>query len=91
MACCGQKRAALKEQQIPASTSPGLPYNKNSQNQPENKEIRFKYVGDTSMSLIGAISLIKYSFRFKGDICLVDERDAPALSAEADLQKLSSH
>ena len=88
MACCGQKRAALKYQQILASESNGHPNVNNSQTQFEIKEFRFKYVGDSNMIVTGAITSKKYSFRFKEDICIVDARDAPAFMAETLLLKL---
>jgi len=88
MACCGQKRAALKYHRTPGYESDGHHNATNTQTQYEIKELRFKYVGDSNMIVTGAISSKKYSFRFKEDICIVDARDAPAFMAETLLQKL---
>jgi len=88
MGCCGQKRAELKQQQISASIHSDQPYQNNSQSRQINKEIRYKYVGSSGKTYTGAITSKKYTFRFKGDICLIDERDAPALSAEPLIQYL---
>ncbi|MFO7668186.1 MAG: hypothetical protein R6W31_00875 [Bacteroidales bacterium] len=88
MSCCGQQRASLKESRTIASQDDNPSLENNPHTRSRESEVRFRYIGNSGIHLKGAISFRKYFFGSKGDVVLVDERDAPAFSAVADLQKL---
>jgi hypothetical protein len=82
MSCCGNRRAALAQQnqaitiQRPASGLTGQ-----TPGRPLVEAVYFQYTGRTGLSVRGMFSQRTYHFAVSGAVLAVDGRDAPSLAA----------
>ncbi|WP_117880516.1 hypothetical protein [Aureibaculum luteum] len=86
MGCCGQKRVALRQQ----NKQPSVRHNSSaSKSIPIIREnVPFKYLGSRAVTIKGAVTTRRYTFRIIGDIVYVDHRDAASIMAEPLMEKV---
>ena len=85
MPCCGNKRAQ-------AATQP-LRVNASAQSFGRQRvivpvQVRYRYEGHTTLTVVGPISRTHYRFAFPGAVLEVDGRDAPAFTALPNLRRI---
>ncbi len=84
MSCCSQKRLELtrelssKKESKEKSSLPLL----------KNVNTKFKYTGNTAWFYRGALTHIRYHFKYHGHIITIDPRDASAAMAEPLLENI---
>lgn len=75
MSCCGDKRAAYTQQ---ASNSPAQPAT--GYVPPKMwPDVHFEYTGETALTVTGNITGGRYQWARKGEVQLVDYRDASGM------------
>jgi hypothetical protein len=82
MSCCGNKREELVQQL--SSDKIKAPVIKMW------NDVLFEYTGETSLTVKGNVTRTVYRFNTKGDIQLIDYRDASGMMAVTVLKKLNS-
>ena len=83
MPCCGQKRTEWPAQVAPQTNALRHPRAESG------AKATFRYVGSTSMAVIGRVSGTRYSFMMPGARVEVDARDAPSLAAVPHLRRVA--
>jgi hypothetical protein len=87
MSCCGQRR-----QHLTGATSPARPEPKEPR--PNRSRllftIAFEYTGQTSLTVVGAVSGRRYRFDGPGARVVVDPRDRPSLAKVPRLRQATS-
>ena len=88
MPCCGQKRslAAAVPTNINERPVSRLPLNL----VPPRRTVHFQYEGNTGLTVLGAVSRVRYRFAYPGAVVEVDARDAAAMMAVPRLKKISA-
>ena len=90
MACCGQKRAALKQQRDYDTTDENQQNGLHHTHTLEKDAVLFEHTGTSSLMIKGAITHKTYAFRGKGDTLTIDIRDVPSMFAEPYLQRVTT-
>jgi len=67
MSCCGKARAAAGG--TPNVSRPAIPTGSG------NRHVQFEYTGETSMTVIGPVTGLRYHFTGRGAQTRVDSRD----------------
>ncbi|AYB33329.1 hypothetical protein [Chryseolinea soli] len=81
MSCCGNKRAAWRQQ---TKSSPHQASEVQTRPAEQGQSKVFEYTGATSLKVLGVTGKI-YHFQGKGDKLQVDHQDVFAMRAERDL------
>jgi hypothetical protein len=75
MSCCGNKRSVFVQSTL---NSPGQQI---MNNVPKKMwpDLRFQYIGETGLTIIGNVTGKQYRFNNKGEVQQVDYRDGTAM------------
>ncbi|WP_109851655.1 hypothetical protein [Aquimarina sp. AU58] len=84
MSCCSQKRLELTRAFNPKKGSK----EKSSLPILKNINTKFKYTGNTAWFYRGALTHIRYHFKYHGHIITIDTRDVSAAMAEPLLENI---
>jgi hypothetical protein len=76
MSCCGNKRTEYA-QTIAGSGKPTIEYTSRKM----WDDVYFEYTGATALTVTGSITGKRYRFACKGDVQLIDYRDAGGMRA----------
>ena len=85
MGCCGNKRAALAQQNQKKAIRMAGEGAGQMQVRPANETVYFRYIGKTALSVRGIFSQRLYRFSVPGAVVAVDGRDAPGVAAVPNL------
>ena len=83
MSCCGNKRNEYARNLSPGYVSPSR-----ATQVKMSEDIAFEYTGQTGLTVTGNITSKKYRFSGKGDMQLIDHRDAGGMMAIPALRKV---
>jgi hypothetical protein len=53
-------------------------------------DVYFEYTGDTGLTVVGSVTRTRYRFNGKGDVVLIDFRDASGMMAVPVVRKVKS-
>ncbi len=83
MCNCGSKRVSLSRHEMnrPLRSDVIMPGK-------INKDVNFRYRGNTSLTAVGSVTGKHYLFQKTGDIVLIDYRDSKGMLAVPSLEKL---
>jgi len=86
MACCGQKRALLRQQSASKRDVPSLEPIPTERERPSRESRVFEYLGTGMLTLYGAVSGTAYRFTYPGAVLEVLYEDSFAMMAERSLR-----
>ena len=86
MPCCGNKRAQAATQPLRVNAALAQSFGRQQVIVPD--QVRYRYDGHTTLTVVGPISRTHYRFAFPGAVLDVDTRDAPAFMALPHLRRI---
>jgi hypothetical protein len=84
MSCCGNKRESLQYGFQQSFHQMAIRSNK------LGPDVSFEYTGNTELIVKGSVTGISYRFARKGEVQLIDRRDANEMMAIASLREIKS-
>jgi hypothetical protein len=90
MPCCGNKRQSLQNHESYTVNNPFI--NREEMTPQKNiiRDVPFEYIGETGLIVNGGVTGRRYRFNHKGEVQLIDYRDAGSMMAIASLKKVKS-